>query len=162
MKVCRRRMVIGGHRVWVASLPYTLTSDAGHLMAGANRSPRVIWDTEDGRFFSALRTVESTFQMSPSSTAAAVMRALQGSRCRAITNWRNHDRIHPPPAPAGMARSATGMGMSSRITCLLVRSDKALDMAIVDFPKRSRSFDRFEDGYNTAIDDMEEARDGRA
>lgn len=41
---------------------------------------------------------------------------------------------------------------------------KALDItpAIVDFPKRSRSFDRFEDGYNTAIDDMEEARDGRA
>jgi hypothetical protein len=32
-KVCRREMVVGGQLVPVASLPYTLTSDAGHLMA---------------------------------------------------------------------------------------------------------------------------------
>ena len=33
VKVCKRRMVIGGHEIWAASIPYTLTSDAGHLMA---------------------------------------------------------------------------------------------------------------------------------
>ena len=52
VKVCRRRMVIGGHRVWVASLPYTLTSDAGHLMAKGEPFAACYWDTEDGRVFS--------------------------------------------------------------------------------------------------------------
>lgn len=52
VKVCRRRMVIGGHAVWVASLPYTLTSDAGHLMAKGEPFAACYWDTADGRVFS--------------------------------------------------------------------------------------------------------------
>ena len=36
--VCKRRMVIGAYDVPVASLPYTLVSDAAHLMAQAGRS----------------------------------------------------------------------------------------------------------------------------
>lgn len=54
VKVCRREMVIGGITVPVASLPYTLTSDAGLLMA-TEHSSRVgvcYWDTPDGRVFS--------------------------------------------------------------------------------------------------------------
>lgn len=49
----KRRMVIGGIEVWAANLPYTLTSDAGHLMCGPD-SPfaACYWDTPEGRVFS--------------------------------------------------------------------------------------------------------------
>lgn len=65
----RREMIIGGHWVPVANLPYTLTSDAGHLMCAAYQSPNLqgeivtppfaacYWDTPEGRVFS-LRSVE--------------------------------------------------------------------------------------------------------
>lgn len=64
VKVCMREMVIGGHWVPVASLPYTLTSDAGHFMCNPYASPQLqgeivkppfaacYWDTTDGRIFS--------------------------------------------------------------------------------------------------------------
>lgn len=56
--VCKRRMVIGGHNVPVASLPYTLTSDAGHLMARGEPFAACYWDTESGRVFSLRSTDE--------------------------------------------------------------------------------------------------------
>lgn len=52
VKVCKRRMRIGDVEVWVASLPYTLTSDAGHLMAEGEPFAACYWDTADGRVFS--------------------------------------------------------------------------------------------------------------
>jgi oligoribonuclease NrnB/cAMP/cGMP phosphodiesterase (DHH superfamily) len=52
VKVCQRRMVIGGHSVPVASLPYTLSSDAGDMMAQGERFAACYWDTEAGRTFS--------------------------------------------------------------------------------------------------------------
>lgn len=53
VKVCKRRLTIGGHTVWAASLPYTLTSDAGHLMAEAGEPfAACYWDTPEGRVFS--------------------------------------------------------------------------------------------------------------
>lgn len=53
VKVCKRRLVIGGQAVWAASLPYTLTSDAGHLMAeGSEPFAACYWDTPEGRVFS--------------------------------------------------------------------------------------------------------------
>jgi uncharacterized protein len=58
----RRGMVIGGHLVPVANMPYTLTSDAGHLMCqpfvdgmeGPWTAPfaACYWDTPEGRVFS--------------------------------------------------------------------------------------------------------------
>lgn len=54
--VCRRRMVIGGHDVPVASLPYTLTSDAGHLMAQGEPFAACYWDTSEARIFSLRST----------------------------------------------------------------------------------------------------------
>ena len=51
VKVCKRRMVIGGHDVPVASLPYTLVSDAAHLMALHEAFAACYWDTSDGRIF---------------------------------------------------------------------------------------------------------------
>ncbi len=48
----KRRMVIGGQEVWAANLPYTLTSDAGSLMAQGEPFAACYWDTPDGRVFS--------------------------------------------------------------------------------------------------------------
>lgn len=58
VKVCRREMTIGGIVVPVASLPYTLTSDAGHLMATEHSSKigACYWDTPQGRVFSLRST----------------------------------------------------------------------------------------------------------
>lgn len=58
VKVCRREMTIGGIVMPVASLPYTLTSDAGHLMATEHQSKAgaCYWDTPQGRNFSLRST----------------------------------------------------------------------------------------------------------
>lgn len=58
VQVCRREMTIGGIIVPVASLPYTLTSDAGHLMATEHPSKIGVcyWDTPSGRVFSLRST----------------------------------------------------------------------------------------------------------
>lgn len=56
--VTRREMTIGGVLVPVANLPYTLTSDAGHLMATDHASQIGVcyWDTPEGRVFSLRST----------------------------------------------------------------------------------------------------------
>lgn len=54
----KRRMTIGGYEVWAASLPYTLTSDAGHLMATGEPFAACYWDTPEGRVFSLRSTDE--------------------------------------------------------------------------------------------------------
>jgi len=61
--VTKRRLVIGGHDVPVASLPYTLTSDAGHLMAQREPFAACYWDTPDGRVFS-LRSTDDGMDVS--------------------------------------------------------------------------------------------------
>ena len=50
--VVTRRMTIGGHSVPIANLPYTLTSDAGHLLAKGEPFAGCYWDTPSGRVFS--------------------------------------------------------------------------------------------------------------
>ena len=59
----KRRMTIGGHEVWAASLPYTLTSDAGHLMATGEPFAACYWDTPEGRVFS-LRSTDDGLDVS--------------------------------------------------------------------------------------------------
>lgn len=63
----RRNMEIGGHVVPVANMPYTYTSDAGHLMAkeltGGKAFAACYWDTKDGRVFS-LRSTEDGIDVS--------------------------------------------------------------------------------------------------
>ena len=51
VSVCKRRMVIGGYEVPVANLPYTLASDAAHLMAQNEFFAACYWDTAEGRTF---------------------------------------------------------------------------------------------------------------
>lgn len=53
VKVVTRQMRIGGHVVPMANLPYTLASDAGHLLCGDEHPfAGCYWDTPDGRVFS--------------------------------------------------------------------------------------------------------------
>lgn len=58
VEVTRRTMRIGGRDMPVANIPYTLTSDAGHLMAKHDQGVAACyWDTPKGRVFS-LRSTE--------------------------------------------------------------------------------------------------------
>ena len=66
--VCQRRLTIGGHDVPVASLPHTLTSDAGHKMAQGEPFAACYWDTEDARIFS-LRSTDDGLDVSEIATA---------------------------------------------------------------------------------------------
>lgn len=61
--VCKRRMVIGGHDVPVASLPYTLVSDAAHAMAQGEPFAACYWDTAEGRVF-GLRAADDGLDVS--------------------------------------------------------------------------------------------------
>lgn len=63
VKVCKRRMTIGGYDVPVAGLPYTLVSDAGHLMAQGEPFAACYWDTDSGRTF-GLRSSEDGIDVS--------------------------------------------------------------------------------------------------
>lgn len=63
VEVCRRRMIIGGHDVPVANIPYTLASDAGHLLATGEPFGVCYWDTPEGRVFS-LRSTDAGLDVS--------------------------------------------------------------------------------------------------
>lgn len=56
--VCRREMTIAGYTVPVASLPYTMVSDAAHMMAEGQPFAACYWDTPAGRQF-GLRSTEA-------------------------------------------------------------------------------------------------------
>jgi len=58
VRVTKRKLTIGGHEVWAANLPITMTSDAGHLMATGAPFAACYWDTPDGRVFSLRSTDE--------------------------------------------------------------------------------------------------------
>jgi oligoribonuclease NrnB/cAMP/cGMP phosphodiesterase (DHH superfamily) len=61
--VVTRRMEIGGYNVPVANLPYTLSSDAGHLLSKGEPFAACYYDTPDGRCFS-LRSAENGVDVS--------------------------------------------------------------------------------------------------
>jgi oligoribonuclease NrnB/cAMP/cGMP phosphodiesterase (DHH superfamily) len=61
--VVTRRMVIGGHEIPIANLPYTLTSDAGHKLASGEPFAGCYWDTPQGRVFS-LRSTDAGLDVS--------------------------------------------------------------------------------------------------
>lgn len=56
VQVAKRHMVIGHYNVPVASLPYTLASDAGHLMARGQPFAACYYDKDGGRVFSLRST----------------------------------------------------------------------------------------------------------
>lgn len=56
--VSKRRMKIGGHDIPVANLPYTLSSDAGHLMGKGEPFAACYMDDPSGRTFSLRSSLE--------------------------------------------------------------------------------------------------------
>lgn len=54
--VVGREMVIGGHRVPVANMPITMTSDAGNILATGKPFAACYWDTPTGRVMSLRST----------------------------------------------------------------------------------------------------------
>lgn len=63
VSVTKRRMIIGGYDVPVANLPYTLSSDAGNLMAQNEHFAACYYDTPNGRCFS-LRSTDAGVDVS--------------------------------------------------------------------------------------------------
>jgi oligoribonuclease NrnB/cAMP/cGMP phosphodiesterase (DHH superfamily) len=63
VKVTQRTMIIGGYAVPCANIPYTMTSDAGGLMAKGERFAVCYWDTPEGRVFS-LRSTDDGLDVS--------------------------------------------------------------------------------------------------
>lgn len=64
VKVTERTMDIRGYTIPVANVPYTLTSDAGHLMAARGWPfAACYWDTPEGRVFS-LRSTKNGIDVS--------------------------------------------------------------------------------------------------
>lgn len=63
VRTTKRRMLIGGHDVPVANLPYMFASDAGHLMAEGELFAASYFDTPDGRSFS-LRSTDAGMDVS--------------------------------------------------------------------------------------------------
>ncbi len=63
VKVSQRRMAIGGYSVLVANVPYTLGSDAAHLLAQGEPFAAYYWDSRDGRTF-GLRSTEAGIDVS--------------------------------------------------------------------------------------------------
>lgn len=57
------RMVIGGHDVPVANLPYTMSSDAGHKLTKNEPFAACYWDSVEGRNFS-LRSTDQGLDVS--------------------------------------------------------------------------------------------------
>lgn len=70
LKITRREMVIGGHRVPVANLPYTMASDAAGMMAAAAPFAACYFDRADCRVFS--------LRSSPSGVDVAAVAASYG------------------------------------------------------------------------------------
>lgn len=81
VKVTKREMKIGGHVIPVANLPYTLTSDAGHLMARGHPFAACYWDTPEGRVFS-LRSTDEGIDVS------AIAKAYGGGGHRNASGFR--------------------------------------------------------------------------
>jgi uncharacterized protein len=63
LQVSQRRMVIAGHDVPVANIPFMMASEAGHQMAKGEPFSACYWDTAMGRKFE-LRSVESGLDVS--------------------------------------------------------------------------------------------------
>lgn len=99
--VTKRLMLIGGYAVPVANLPYTLTSDAGHLMAEGQPFAACYWDTPAGRVFS-LRSRDDGLDVSE------IAKQYGGGGHRNAAGFRvSFERasdFEPVPAPAQEAR----------------------------------------------------------
>jgi uncharacterized protein len=68
LRLAKRRLQIGGHDVPAASLPYTMASDAGNVMAQGERFAACYYDTPEARVFS-LRSAPDGLDVSAIATS---------------------------------------------------------------------------------------------
>jgi hypothetical protein len=94
VKATQRRMVIGGFSVPVANLPYTLTSDAGHLMAQGEPFAACYCDTAAGRVFS-LRSTDAGLDVSAIAKSYGGGGHRNASGFKMPLGWEG-DRPEPP------------------------------------------------------------------
>lgn len=90
--VTRHLREIGGYIVPCASLPYTLTSDAGHMMAKGEPFAACYWDTPEGRVYS-LRSTDEGLDVSE------IAKQYGGGGHRNASGFRvpyNHELAGPP------------------------------------------------------------------
>lgn len=69
LDMTQRYMVIGGHRVPVANLPYTMASDAANTLAEGNPFAACYYDNADGRRVFSLRSQPSGLDVSQIASA---------------------------------------------------------------------------------------------
>ena len=60
----KRRLTIGGHDVPACNLPYTMTSDAGHIMAEGEKFAACYMDKADGTRYYSLRSQDDGIDVS--------------------------------------------------------------------------------------------------
>ena len=95
VRTTKRRMLIGGHDVPVANLPFMFASDAGHLMAGGELFAGSYFDTPDGRTFS-LRSTDAGMDVSE------IAKQYGGGGHRNAAGFRvpfDHPLAYPPSQP---------------------------------------------------------------
>lgn len=97
VSVTQRRMMIGGHDVPVANIPYTMTSDAGHLMAQGEPFAACYWDTPEGRVFS-LRSTDAGLDVSAIALSYGGGGHARASGFRMPIGWEGQG--HPPARAA--------------------------------------------------------------
>lgn len=95
VRTTKRRMLIGGHDVPVANLPFMFASDAGHLMSEGELFAASYFDTPDGRTFS-LRSTDSGMDVSE------IAKQYGGGGHRNAAGFRvlfDHVLVNPEPKP---------------------------------------------------------------
>lgn len=87
LKVCTREMVIGGHRVKVANIPYTLSSDAAGALAEGQPFGACYFDDKDGNRVFSLRSRAGGLDVSEIAAAYGGGGHAAASGFRAAKGW---------------------------------------------------------------------------
>lgn len=104
VRTTKRRMLIGGHDVPVANLPYMFASDAGHVMAEGEPFAASYFDTPDGRNFS-LRSTDAGMDVSE------IAKQYGGGGHRNAAGFRvPFDHVLAYPAEATLQQSGLQLG----------------------------------------------------
>ncbi len=87
LRVCTREMVIGGHRVKVANIPYTLSSDAAGALAEGQPFGACYFDDKDGARVFSLRSRAGGLDVSEIAAAYGGGGHAAASGFRATRGW---------------------------------------------------------------------------
>jgi len=97
LKLTRREMTIGGHRVPVANLPYTMSSDAAGALAKGQPFGACYYDREDGARIFSLRSAPDGIDVSAIAKAYGGGGHLHAAGFSAPARWEGDDALRPYP-----------------------------------------------------------------